>query len=693
MLFRIADSFMKSLRRLDTQSQNLVRETTLNFQLDPSHPGMRFHKLSGKDPNFWSLRVNRDLRIIVHRDGAHNILLCWADHHDAAYAWAENRKLQTHPTTGAAQIVEVVERIEEVTRRKYRDPPVFARFEEDYLLALGVPEEWVKAVRTVDEAGFDKIADRLPEEASEHLLALLCGEVVPTPKPAKADSVDPFNHPDAQRRFRLMADQRTLQAALDAPWDQWVVFLHPQQESIVTTKAKGPMRVSGGAGTGKSVVALHRAARLARRYEGDLKKPVLLTTFSKTLACRLAENLDILLSSEPEIRKRIEVQHLHALAFHHWKSRGEAFSIWRDKQCEDAIEQAMRTLKPDGLDLRFLKQEWQHVIDAQGLDRWELYKKASRKGRGTPLSGKLRKVAWQVFDSVWSAMRKDKGLTYSFLCKSVARDLEEQDGCRYAHVIIDECQDLGQVELELLRQLVEPGQDDLCFCGDEGQRLFKPKTSWSKLGISIRGRSHHLRVNYRTTEQIRSMADRLHPKALTDGDGENIERDAHSLIFGVKPELTACPTPEKETEALQAWIRSVQEQGCELHEIAIFARTERLLKQRVAPILEELSLDSQQLKDDTPIQKDKVSIGTMHRAKGLEFRAVAVIGCEPGQIPNAYVRKKLSDPADIEDYDMIERNLLYVACTRAREYLLISGSPTLSELLPGSSSPTSDRAA
>lgn len=687
MLFRIADSFMKSLRRLDTQSQNLVRATTLEFQLTPSHPSLQFHKLTGaRDKNFWSIRVNRDLRIIIHRDGAQNILLCWADHHDAAYDWAQNRVLKTHPKTGAAQIVEVVERIEEVTRREYRDPPVFERFDPEYLLALGVPEEWLMAVRTVDQEGFDKIMDRLPEEAAEHLLALLCGDVVPTPSSEAAPHSDPFEHPDAQRRFRVMTNQDELEAALNAPWDQWIVFLHPDQESIVQMEAKGPMRIRGGAGTGKTVVALHRAARLARAYQGELDHPVLLTTFSKTLAARLSHHLDLLLSSEPKAREAIEVKHLHSLAvkqFHKLNPKDKRkWQYCKSEACNAIIERLAEQAPIPGLDPSFLKQEWQQVVDAQGIDRWEDYKKASRKGRGTPLSGKQRKQAWKLFATVRERLEERTSTTWNHLCTLVCRQLAEQDAHPYAHVVVDECQDFGQVELELLRQLVPASSNDLCLCGDEGQRLYKSKVSLSKLGINIRGRSRYLRVNYRTTEQIRSMADQLHPKSITDGDGESLERDTQSLLFGLAPQVEPCANLASEADTVKRWIAEVRDAGCELHEIALFARGEALLNERVLPIVEDLGLALQFLSDDKPVEKGQISIGTMHRAKGLEFRAVAVLGCESGQVPSGFARSKIEDIGDIEDFENIERNLLYVACTRAREFLLITGCPKLSELLP-----------
>lgn len=214
MQFIIADMFTRSLARLDRQSQGLIKLAVFDFQTQPETPGFQLHRLDkGKEKNFWSARVSSDLRMIVHRTEG-SATLCYVDHHDAAYAWAERRRFEVHPQTGAAQIVEVVERQEVVVVTKGVEL-LFGRFEADYLLALGVPTEWLDSVRAADWEGIDKLIAHLPAEAAERRLQLAAGQ--PVPRPVKPAEATPFTHPDVQRRFRVVDNQRELQQALDAP--------------------------------------------------------------------------------------------------------------------------------------------------------------------------------------------------------------------------------------------------------------------------------------------------------------------------------------------------------------------------------------------------------------------------------------------------------------------------------------------
>lgn len=303
MEFRIADTFTDSLSKLTGDEQKAVKTTAFDLQLTPANPGMKFHRLeNAKDRNFWSVRVNADLRMIVHKTDS-SLLLCYVDHHDKAYAWAERRRLEIHPKTGAAQLVEIRERVEEVVVRRYvkegQHPPkqlsLFSCYSAEVLLGYGVPEEWLADVLAADEDSLLELTDHLPAEAAEALLNLAVGVKPQTPRPIVV-GIDPFNHPDAQRRFRVMKDVEELQQALDYPWEKWTIFLHPAQRQLVERVCSGPARVSGSAGTGKTIVALHKAVFLAR---SNPDRRVLLTTFSETLANALRTKLYRLLGPEP----------------------------------------------------------------------------------------------------------------------------------------------------------------------------------------------------------------------------------------------------------------------------------------------------------------------------------------------------------------------------------------------------------
>jgi mRNA-degrading endonuclease RelE of RelBE toxin-antitoxin system len=271
MEFRIADTFTDSLARLTGDEQKAVKTTAFDLQLNPANPGMNFHKLDkAKDKNFWSVRASSDIRLIVHKGDA-SLLLCYVGHHDEAYGWAERRKLETHPKTGAAQLVEIRETVKEILVPIYVQTAIaapqpsaekkciFAGMSDDELLSYGVPVEWLNDIKKSTDATLLALTDHLPAEAAEALLELATGGKPRAPQLAVA-ATSPFDHPDAQRRFRVMANVEELQRALDFPWEKWTVFLHPEQRQFVERDYTGPARVSGSAGTGKTIVALHRAA-------------------------------------------------------------------------------------------------------------------------------------------------------------------------------------------------------------------------------------------------------------------------------------------------------------------------------------------------------------------------------------------------------------------------------------------------
>jgi len=267
MHFRIADTFTASLARLTGQEQKAAKTTAFDLQLDPSGPGMQFHKLGkARDPHFWSVRVNSDIRLIVHKTDA-SLLLCYVAHHDDAYDWAERRKIERHPRTGAAQLVEIRETVEEIIIPKYVDverpappkPRLFTHVSDDDFLKYGVPSEWLADARNATEDTLFELTEHLPREAAEALVDLATGVTPHLPQEVAA-ATDPFEHPDALRRFRVMTNVEELQRALDDPWEQWAVFLHPSQRDLVERQYGGPARISGSAGTGKTVVALHPRA-------------------------------------------------------------------------------------------------------------------------------------------------------------------------------------------------------------------------------------------------------------------------------------------------------------------------------------------------------------------------------------------------------------------------------------------------
>jgi superfamily I DNA/RNA helicase len=685
--FAIANTFQKALQKLegkDSAAAKLAKQAAFDFQMNPTQSGFSFERLNkSKDPNFWSLRVNDNIRIIAHR-ASDMVTMCYVDRHDEAYEWAERRRFEVHPETGAAQIVEIRETVREITKviEKQVNPPLFGGFEADYLFALGIPTEWLDAVRQVSEDNLDALIGHLPDEAVERLLDLAAGKPVPRPVPVKGvTDVTALLHPDAQRRFRVIDNQQELRQALEFPWDQWVIFLHPTQRSVVERSFNGPARVTGSAGTGKSVVALHRAAWLARQ---NTKARILLTTFSRTLATRLAQNADILLGKSAE-RTQIEVEHLHKIARNLWvKKRGCTFHAVTAKRLAALMEASQATV--DGatkFSASFLRSEFEAVVDPSGITTWEQYKGTSRANRGTPLGARQKLIIWRVFETLLHLLAKENLNTWNSLCYQTAQSLTVPV---YDHVIADEAQDFGPAELRLVRALVAPGKNDILLCGDSGQRIYKSRTSLLNCGLDVRGRSTQLRINYRTTQQIRRFADSLFLSSEADADGDPVTRDAVSILNGPAPQVEGFGSITDEVSGLAEWLESRLSEGMKPNEVAIFGRTEAVLHDRAEPALEAAGLRGQLLNDDDAATENHVSLGTMHRAKGLEFKAVAIVGCDLGVLPLRSVLDGMVDLADQALFVEQERNLFYVALTRAREQVLITHTSRPSVLLAKMSS-------
>ena len=696
MQFRIADTFTDSLAKLTGDEQKAVKTTAFDLQMDPARPGLKLHQIEGaRDEGFWSARVSRDIRLIVHRT-ASSFLLCYVDHHDGAYQWAGRRRLERHPTTGAAQLVEVRETVREIPVPRYVEvgvpaaarpvasarpaPPreaIFGGASDDYLMGYGVPVEWLGDVRAATEDTLLDLADHLPAEAGEALLQIATGGAPAVPAAAAADA-DPFAHPDAQRRFRVMADVEALERALDYPWEKWTVFLHPAQRRLVEREYNGPARVSGSAGTGKTIVALHRAVHLARRHP---ESRVLLATFSDALATALRVRLARLIGNEPKIAERLEVHAMSGIGRRLYTARAGRLDLARDEDVRTLLDRAAAGVGGHRFSAHFLWTEWSTVVDAWQLETWEDYRDVPRLGRKTRLAEKQREVLWSVFSRVRSALADDGRMTEPAMFTRLAGQMAAAAHSPFDFCVIDEAQDVGVAELRLLAALGGGRPNGLFFAGDLGQRIFQTPFSWRSLGVDVRGRSHTLRINYRTSHQIRRQADRLLPPELADVDGNAEQRGATVSVFnGPAPELRVFDSPQEETEAIAGWLRARQGEGYAPQAIGVFVRSggqvERALSAVRAAGMQPVRLDA-----GSGGISGSVAVGTMHLAKGLEFRAVVVAACDDEVIPLQGRIEHVADEADLEEVYGTERHLLYVACTRARDRLLVTGVEPASEFL------------
>jgi mRNA-degrading endonuclease RelE of RelBE toxin-antitoxin system len=686
MEFRIADTFTDSLARLSGDEQKAVKTAAFDLQLNPANPGMSLHKLDkARDKNFWSVRVGSDVRLIVHKTQG-SLLLCYVDHHDNAYTWAERRKIETHPKTGAAQLVEVRERVEEITIPHYVEverpaplqPPLFANTSEETLLSYGVPSEWLDEVRRVTtEDSLLKLADHLPNEAAEALLDLAIG-ITPRIVQPVAAVTDPFDHPDAQRRFRVVKNTEELERALAFPWEKWTVFLHPAQRESVERDYGGPARVSGSAGTGKTIVALHRAVFLARTHP-DAR--VLLTTFSETLANALRTKLRRLIGNEPHVAERLEVQALNAIAQRLYELNIGRPQVAAPDMLRHLLQETAGEAAGQRFSLAFLMTEWEEVVDAWQLETWEAYRDVVRLGRKTRLPEKQREGLWAVFERVRTGLQARNLVTHAGLFSQVASHLTATKRLPFDFIVVDEAQDLSVAQLRFLAALGADRPNSLFFAGDLGQRIFQQPFSWKALGVDVRGRSRTLRINYRTSHQIRARADRLLGPEVSDVDGNKEDRRGTISVFnGPEPTIKVLDTFENENETVGQWLTDRIAEGLKPHEAGVFVRSVAELK-RARAAVDAAGLPYKVLDDNVETTSGHVSISIMHLAKGLEFRAVAVMACDDEVIPLQQRIETATDDSELEEVYSTERHLLYVACTRARDQLLVTSVHPASDFL------------
>lgn len=685
MDFLIADTFIASLAKLTGEEQKIVKTTAFDLQINPVNPGMQLHKLDrARDKNFWSARVGRDIRVIIHKTQA-SMLLCYVDHHDKAYEWAERRRLETHPKTGAAQLVEIRETVQQVVIPPYdkaqpetlAPKPLFANVPDDELLSYGVPAEWLQDVRQADEESFFVLAERLPSEAVEALLQLASGGKPTVPRLADA-ALGPFAHPDAQRRFRLIADAEELQRALEFPWDKWAVFLHPEQRQLVEKEHDGPARISGSAGTGKTVVALHRAVFLART---NPSARILLTTFSPALADSLRVNLRRLISDERRLAERLEVQSLNAIGERLYKALVGPAKLASDDLIRDFLKVAAQQVGNHRFSLSMLHTEWEQVVDAWQLETWESYRDVLRLGRKTRRPETQRAVLWSIFERVRAELSSRNLLTISAMFTRLAASVAASKNPPFDLVVVDEAQDLGIAHMRFLASLAHHRQDALFFTGDFGQRIFQQPFSWLALGIDVRGRSQVLHVNYRTSQQIRMQADKLLGAEVSDADGHAEARgNTISLFSGPAPDIQVFDRQEEEISRIGEWISERAKAGIAPHEFSIIVRSVAELDRARAAVA-QAGFPFRVLDENFQAASDQVAICTMHLAKGLEFRASVVMACDDEIIPLQGRIQTVGDDADLQEVYDTERHLLYVACTRAREHLLVTGVAPASEFL------------
>ena len=694
--------FLDAFSQLPKQIQSKTSAFIQKFKQTPTSSGLNYESIqNAADPNLKSLRVDQTYRAIVRKpDSGNAYLLLWVDKHDDAYAWAQRKVCKVNPESGALQIIDVeAASALESELSTNKQPQVKGRFDEvrdRHLVRLGVPEELLGAVRAVvTDADVDKLLPRLPEEAADAILMLASGydleEVLTLQDKQQEQTVDPndidraLEQADSQRRFHVITDDDELLAMLAAPLDKWRVFLHPSQRRLVNRDWNGPVRVLGGAGTGKTVVAMHRAKWLAEQRFTDPSDRILFTTFTRNLAIDIEANLRKICS--PEVMRRIKVENLDSWVAAFLKAEGAPTRIVYGNELDDLWQQVFAV----GIDHpeAFYKDEWQQVIQPQNITSFQDYAKASRVGRGTRLNRMQRAAVWPVFEE-FRALMKQKGL----------KDREDAmyDACSllknkpkgdrpFQAVIVDEAQDMGPADFSLIRALVPANStsNDIFIVGDPHQRIYGRKVTLSHCGIEVRGRSRKLRLNYRTTDETRQWATAL-LTGLTMDDldgGRDDLTDYRSLMHGDAPWVQGFDTFQQEVEFIHSQLQKLDQGDVPLSTVCIVVRSNSLAKSYESQ-LNHLGLQTRPIsrsEADNPALPG-VRIATMHRVKGLQFEHVFLAGLTQDQVPPQSAIVTAADKAAQNAIVQAERCLLHVSATRAKKGVFVTYHGRPSELLP-----------
>ncbi|MCL6533151.1 MAG: DEAD/DEAH box helicase [Armatimonadetes bacterium] len=688
----VARVYEKARRKLREHHKQIDAKFEL-FCKDPLHNSLDFHELDRlPHKGWWSYKVNDEIRTIV-ADQQDCWVVCYVDHHDDAYKWAERRRFTVNLQDGnyaiAPPISEVVEQVETVpeTTQVFRVP--LSGYTPEQIMRLGVPEDWAKHLVQATEEQLGSLLNQalgegwMPEDVIERLDDLVNGrrpyrELLP-PQISVLLPSELFRR--RPRDFWSPESEEEIRKAIRGDWQQWIIFLHTSQKEAVERDLQGPIRISGGAGTGKTVVAAHRTAWLAHKYP---EARILLTTFTELLANNLRQRVEQIIG--PLEGTNIEVENLHSVAnrlFRYEMNRTERLigngTPEMDALLEEAIQRSGRSES-----LQFVRAEWEAIIDAWNVRTLDAYLKMERIGRKVPLPPNRREELWSVFEQVWQLLEERSLMTYDAMCHAVAEYVNQHPELRYDCVVVDEAQDFGPAELTLIRALAPADKPNSLFlCADSRQRIYRPAVPWSRFGIDTRGRSYILRVNYRTTQQIQEFSESILPLSIEgfqEDEAQLLAQRPIALMKGVAPEARSYENLEAEMRGLKEWIYRCLNENIQPGEIAIFARSNRVLEE-VEHMLEEIyrerGIPGRKLGRETQPVPYEINYGTAHSAKGLEFRAVAVVGVNQSNFPSYAVVKDITDLAERQAKEAQERQLLYTACTRARERLYVSWSPTI----------------
>ncbi len=705
----LSEDFLVALGKLPLNVQPRVRDCMRRLYQNPAHPSLNYEAIhSASDPCMRSIRITEGYRAIVaHPDGTGTYVLLWVDKHDAAYDWASRHTLEVDDLQGLT--LAPVTRSQPSLPAAETPPPaapslrggVLDYLSDEQLLQVGVTKAFLPVLRAcATEDDLLEVLQGLRQEIAEAVMCLALGQPLPgaveevqqaseevqQASEPPASEFPPVAHPleaalqrpENRRRFVVLTSQHELEQALEYPLERWRLFLHPSQQAIVHRRFDGPALVSGGAGTGKTVVGLHRAYYLAKHVFTAPTDRILLTTFTINLAENLSTLMDSLCGSDQATRKRIEVIHVHSLAARLRRSVGEQFAILEDHLARTLMAEAVQRFDVLRLPVSFYLSEWTEVVQEREALTQDEYVRVDRAGRGKALNPQQRLAIWPVLEAYGQAVKAARREEWPDVLRRVRHLLSTgqlQLPVHYRAAIIDEAQDMGTPEMRLVLSLTGMGPDSLLLLGDTRQQIYARGAFVRLLSIPIGRRHYRLRLNYRTTEQIRSSAAQLVTTA-TALNGEALAADDLSLLSGPAPTVKLFPDPTDEQEAVIEALKEILS-AIPAEEVAVVARTNALVNQ-YQRLLASAGIPHTRLEAKVT-GGPGVQLATMHRVKGLEFRAVFIVGCSSDVLPQPYSGDH--DTTARLEHEERERRLLYVSMTRAREVLWMSGAVSLSPFL------------
>ncbi|MGP3935330.1 UvrD-helicase domain-containing protein [Nonomuraea sp. KM88] len=708
-----ADSFEKAYQGLDATIQRRVIDFMLKLRKDPDGNGLNLKQPQGAlSKEIWTARVNDNFRAVLFRPTADTFYLVTIRPHDDAYAYAARIVWDINKVTGGVDFWDHGVIREILVRSGDTDPGITTKGYFDAISdadfgRLGVNASLVPVLREIrSEDALLGITENIPKLAAQVVLALADGHTVDqvwediVAGSEAEDEIDPEDYSAAAERpatretFAVVTDDtEELERMLLKPMSEWRVYLHPEQRKIAY-RAKpynGPVKVTGGPGTGKTVVALHRVKALADRLPAGTGKKILLTTYTNALSDLLGRLLDDL--GGPELTGKVEVLNIDKVVRDVLRQDSESqwagVEVLGDAAIAVRWDDVVASSGQTTFDRLFLIGEWEQVILAQNIRTRDEYFAARRSGRGRRLIRAERLQVWKLVQEFERRLDRDKAIGFkqaAVKASDVAATWSDADR-PYRHVVIDEAQDLHAAHWTLLRALVPAGPDDMFLVGDTFQRIYDNRVTLGKLGIDVRGgRSKRLTLNYRTTRQILADALRLSGDELPDDldEGSATLKGYRSVLRGGKPHIKGYSSMASELAALSERVRSWHDRGISLEEIAVFARTSAMAS-AAAEALNASGITATLVKSgQKPASAAGVQTMTMHRAKGLEFRAVAIVGADAAHVPlDIAVTAEMVDHLDYRRDLQRERSLLFVAATRAREALSITWSGQPSPFLEG----------